>query len=156
MNDELCHGCQQAQSPDGTCQEPNTRLSCRTVGYIRRTDRFYFMQPSPAKTWLNLLLVIAMVMGPWPVLSGTTTVDTCCMMSMETAAEAQHAGCGSQLEQNDCCIEQGCPGSHCSVTAFIPPEIHIRFSTHQDTFAASFGNSPPVGATAPPTPPPIV
>ncbi len=115
------------------------------------------MQRMHTHHWLNLLLVIAMVIGPWPVLSDTTdAVGECCMASMEMAEDMRHTGCGSQPDQDQCCMDQGCAGSNCSVTVYISLNIHIDIPTHPDTFTIAFGESQPTGISAPPTPPPIV
>ena len=113
------------------------------------------MQRAPVKSWLNLLLAIMMVFGPWPVLSGTAAEDGCCTMAMETLVDGHHGGCDNDHSNGSSCADHGCPGAHCSVTAFLPTHIDIALSRCEASAPSPSDCQQPEGASAPPTPPPI-
>jgi ABC-type microcin C transport system permease subunit YejE len=88
------------------------------------------MHRKPANNWLNLLLAMIMVLGPWTVFADSARGDGCCTTAMESVAAGQHGGCEKDHAQDAPCVDHCCPAAHCATAVFLPSNIDIAFSSH--------------------------
>jgi hypothetical protein len=113
------------------------------------------MHRKSTTNWLNLLLAMIMVLGPWPVFSDSARGDGCCTTAMESAPAGAHGGCKNDHAQDAPCVNHCCPAAHCATTVFLPSSIDIPFPRYGNTVPSSVDRSYSASAVAPPTPPPI-
>jgi hypothetical protein len=106
---------------------------------------------------LNLMLVLLLALGPWPVIAGQESNDGCCAATTAYGTAAAHGCCDESPEnrQQQSCGDPSCPATHCSALSFLPSS---EISAHSplppmDTF--SLGNGYTSYITGPSTPPPV-
>ena len=114
-----------------TCLEPKPQLSCHTSGKVARlAETINSMHRKPPTNWLNLLLAMILVLGPWPVLAGFALGDGCCTTAMESTPAGQDRCCERDHAQESPCVDHCCPAAHCATAVFLPSNIDIVFSQY--------------------------
>jgi len=112
------------------------------------------MRRKTAANWLNMLLVLLLALGSWPV---SAFAETNCPRAMKSALAADHGDCktGEDQQQHPSVGDHCCPIAFCAALVFLPSGVRILFKQYQTAAVASPDKGYRFDSSAPLTRPPI-
>lgn len=124
------------------------------TGLSKLTKTRYVMHLKTAGNWLNMLLVLLLVAGSWPI---SAMAGSGCPQAALSAPPAHHEDCktGGDQQQHPSLSDHCCPISICSALVFLPSSGNIFLTKHRPAAVSSPDDNYRFNGSAPPTPPPI-